>query len=167
MLKQLKQYKILTLFIIIPVLTACQTTQEATNKAQYKKSVSPEQKRVVHLVDTMAKKHNVPRHIAHGVVKAESNYRCNARNPRSGALGVMQTLPATAREVGVHGNLTNCETGMEAGMRYLRKALDRGGSGCEGISLYERGLYAPLRCTSYGQKVLSQAENIKEDYYIR
>jgi len=166
MLKQLKSYRLLALFICIPLLAACQTTQETANKAA-SRNKPVRDKHVASLVEKMARKHNVPTHIAHGVVKAESNYRCNARNPRTGALGVMQTLPATARGVGVHGNLTDCETGMEAGMRYLKMALERGGSGCEGISLYERGIYASPKCTGYGQKVLSYANDAKQDHFLR
>lgn len=107
------------------------------------------------LVDQAAVKHGVPRRIAHGVVRAESGYRCTARNRRSGATGIMQVLPRTARGVGIHGNLTDCNTGLEAGMRYLRLALDRGGVGCAGVSLYERGIYARPVCTGYGKKVMS------------
>lgn len=106
------------------------------------------------MVDSAAERYNVPKHIAHGVVRAESNYRCTAYNARSGASGIMQVLPATARGVGVTGNLSNCHNGLEAGMRYLRLALNRGGDGCTGVSLYERGIYARPVCTAYGRKVV-------------
>ena len=108
------------------------------------------------LVHEIAVKHGVPPKIAHGVVMVESRYRCDARNA-SGATGIMQVLPATARGVGVHGNLRDCRTGAEAGMRYLRQAISRGGSGCAGVSLYERGVYARPVCTGYGRRVLAHA----------
>ena len=105
------------------------------------------------MVDHYAAKHGVPRHIAHGVVRVESGYRCGARNgPHR---GIMQVNPRTARGVGVYGNLLDCHTGLEAGMRYLRQALDRGGVGCAGIALYNMGTYAKPRCTAYGRKVLA------------
>ena len=109
------------------------------------------------MVDDAATTHGVPKHIAHGVVKTESNYRCNAKNPRTGASGMMQVLPRTAKGMGIQGNLMDCKTGLDAGMRYLKMALNRGGETCQGISLYERGIYAPLTCTAYGRKVLHSA----------
>lgn len=107
------------------------------------------------LVDQIAARHGIPTYMAHRVVRVESSYRCNVRN--ADAVGIMQVKPATARSVGVAGDLTNCRTGLEAGMRYLRLALDRGGHGCEGISLYNTGIYARPRCTPYGRKVLGGA----------
>lgn len=106
------------------------------------------------LVDKTADRHGVPRKIAHSVVRVESAYRCKARNAKSGATGIMQVKPATARSVGVTGNLTDCKTGLEAGMRYLRLALNKGGVGCAGVSLYERGIFARPTCTGYGRKVM-------------
>ncbi|MDR1828795.1 MAG: transglycosylase SLT domain-containing protein [Methylobacteriaceae bacterium] len=141
------------------LLAGCQTTGDPGRTGSLGRARNPQ---VAAMVDRLARKHNVPTHIAHGVVRTESNYRCNARNSRTGATGVMQVLPATARAEGVHGDLTRCEVGMEAGMRYLRKALERGGTGCEGVSLYERGIYAPLRCTGYGRKVISRSYPIQE-----
>ena len=84
-------------------------------------------------IDSAADAHGIPRHIAHGVVTVESGYRCGLRNRSSGASGVMQVLPATARSVGVTGSLFDCSNGMRAGMRYLRMAIDRAGSGCAGV----------------------------------
>lgn len=107
------------------------------------------------LVDQKAAKHGIPSHIAHGVVRVESRYRCDARNGVHA--GAMQVKPATARSVGVTGNLFTCEHGIEAGMRYLRLALDRGGVGCAGVSFYNRGIYARSICTGYGRKVLGGA----------
>src|SRR5690349_9474432 len=76
---------------------------------------------VAALVDHKADKHRIPRHIAHGVVRVESRYNCRARNGVH--KGIMQVKPATARSVGVTGDLFDCATGLEAGMRYLRLAL--------------------------------------------
>lgn len=104
------------------------------------------------LVTEAAHRHGVPAGIAHGVIHVESGYRCGARNGAHYGLG--QVAPATARSVGVHGNLFDCRTGIEAAMRYLRLALARGGAGCAGVSLYNMGIYAKPRCTGYGAKVM-------------
>lgn len=108
------------------------------------------------LVSKIANKHGVNPKLVHAVVKAESGGNCKARN-RSGATGIMQVLPSTARSVGVHGNLKDCATGLEAGVRYLKLALQRGGHGCAGVSLYERGIGARPVCTVYGRKVMRLA----------
>lgn len=108
------------------------------------------------MVSNAASKHGVPVNIAHAVVKVESNYNCSARS-HAGALGIMQTLPATARGVGISGSLTNCSTGLEAGMRYLSQIVRKHGTSCKALSLYERGMYAQPRCTGYGSKVIRLA----------
>jgi soluble lytic murein transglycosylase-like protein len=110
------------------------------------------------MVTASANRHNVPARIAHAIVKVESGYNCRARS-HSGAVGIMQTLPATARGVGVHGKLTDCATGLEAGMRYLSQIVRQHGTNCAALSLYERGAYANLICTSYGRKVVRLASN--------
>ena len=81
--------------------------------------------------------------------------RCNARNGR--ALGAMQVFKATARSVGVTGNLLDCATGIEAGVRYLRLALDRAGSLCGAASLFNKGLYARPSCSGYALKVMRKS----------
>ncbi len=89
------------------------------------------------------------------MILVESRYNCQAYNRRSRASGIGQVLPSTARAMGVHGSLMNCQNGLEAAMRYLKLAINRGGTGCAGVSLYNRGVEAPPVCTGYGRKVLS------------
>ena len=108
------------------------------------------------MVTASALQHNIPVGLAHGIVRVESGYNCRARS-RSGATGIMQTLRSTARGVGVGGSLTNCAQGLEAGMRYLQLAIALHGTGCAAASSFERGVYAPSRCTSYGRKVMALA----------
>ena len=108
------------------------------------------------MVNSAADQQGIPRHIAHGVVQVESRYKCHLTG-RAGERGIMQVKPATARSVGVTGNLYDCATGLRAGMRYLAIAISRGGSGCAGISLYQRGVYARPSCTAYGNKVMRAA----------
>lgn len=107
------------------------------------------------LITAKAQKHGVPVRLAHAVVSVESRYNCGARS-RSNARGLMQVLPATARGVGVTGNLYDCTTGAEAGMRYLSMIIRRHGTGCGAISLYNRGHAARPVCTQYGRMVLAR-----------
>jgi soluble lytic murein transglycosylase-like protein len=103
------------------------------------------------LVTEYAQAHEIDPALAHAIVKVESSYNCRARNGPT--VGIMQVNVRTARGVGVNGDLTDCRTGLEAGMRYLRKALDLYGTGCGGISAYNTGIYKTGYCTSYGRKV--------------
>lgn len=105
------------------------------------------------IIDAAADAQGIPRALAHAVVKVESNYICHLRGG-AGERGIMQVKTATAREVGVTGDLFDCATGARAGMAYLRVAISRGGSGCAGVSLYQRGISARPTCTAYGRKVM-------------
>lgn len=106
------------------------------------------------LVTDVARAHGVPSALAHAVVRTESGYRCGAA--AGGSIGIMQVKPATARSVGVGGNLRDCATGLSAGMRYLAQALARGGGLCVAASAYNRGIFARPACTAYGRLVLSR-----------
>ncbi len=133
-------------------------TEEYSRLDPNPRQAAPEARGGVHaLVTEFAVKHGVEPALAHAIVKVESNYNCNAKNPRSSATGLMQTLVPTARGVGVTGNLRDCSTSLEAGMRYLRQAIDRHGPGCAGASAYNTGLHVSSRCTGYGKKVMSLA----------
>jgi len=112
------------------------------------------------LVTKYAQKHGVNPALAHAIVKVESGYNCNAKNPTSSATGIMQTLVPTARGVGVTGNLRDCRTSLEAGMRYLKQAIDKHGEGCAGATAYNVGHYASSRCNGYGKKVMGIANRI-------
>lgn len=104
------------------------------------------------LVDRYASKHGVPHHIAHGVIRTESGYRCHVRS-HDGGMGLGQLMPRTARALGVR-NPYDCAQNLDGAMRYLREALARAGAGCAGVSLYNLGAAARPRCTAYGRKVL-------------
>lgn len=109
---------------------------------------------VYNLVTSMAQAHGVDPALAHAVVAVESGYNCAARNPHSSASGPMQVLKSTARAVGVGGNLRDCRTGLEAGMRYLSRMVTlSGGSACAAASAFNRG--AVGGCSAYGRKVVA------------
>lgn len=52
------------------------------------------------------------------IIAAESEFTTKARSPK-GARGLMQVMPATAREMGVRGDLSKPEANVQAGTAYL------------------------------------------------
>jgi soluble lytic murein transglycosylase-like protein len=108
------------------------------------------------MVAEAAVRAGVPSRIALAVVRLESGFQARARSS-AGALGLGQIKCATARGLGFHGScgkLFEPATNLSFSMRYLRLALNRGGGLCASLGLYERGVFARPRCTSYGRKAL-------------
>lgn len=111
------------------------------------------------MVSSAAMAAGVPAHLAHGVIRTESNYNPALRG-RAGEYGIGQIKCQTARGVGFTGNcaqLLDAATNLTYSMRYLRLAIDRGGAGCAGVSLYQRGVYGRASCSGYGRMVMSRA----------
>jgi len=75
------------------------------------------------LVDAIARRNGVEPKLAHAVVRAESNYNPLAVSPK-GAMGLMQLMPATARQYGVADPFDPVQN-LEAGLRHLRGLLRR------------------------------------------
>ncbi|RYD63456.1 MAG: lytic transglycosylase domain-containing protein [Verrucomicrobiaceae bacterium] len=93
--------------------------------------------------------------LVRAVLHVESTGRCHVVSSAN-ARGAMQVKPATARSVGVSGNLLDCRTGITAGVRYLRQALlVNGGNVCAAASSYNTGLGIRGRCSGYGRKVMA------------
>ena len=69
-----------------------------------------------------ARKYDLPAGLIRGVIKAESNFQVNAVSS-SGAQGLMQLMPETARELGVDKPF-DIEQNIDGGTRYLKKMLD-------------------------------------------
>jgi soluble lytic murein transglycosylase-like protein len=75
---------------------------------------------VAELVDNAARKYGLPPAFVRAVVAVESGYQANAVSPK-GAIGLMQLMPATARELGADPKIP--EQNVDAGTRYLRDLL--------------------------------------------
>ncbi len=74
------------------------------------------------LVSQVAARHQVDEKLVHAVIQAESAYKPNAVST-SGAVGLMQLMPATASRFGVLDS-NNPAQNLDGGTRYLRHLLD-------------------------------------------
>lgn len=88
---------------------------------------------LVALVDQLAARHGVSPQLAHALVKVESNYDTRAVSPK-GAMGLMQLMPATARQYAVVDPFDPAQN-LGAGLQHLRGLLDRFGKGRESLAL--------------------------------
>lgn len=100
----------------------------------------------------IANKYGVNPATVYAVAEVESGIRCGAKNGAS--QGIMQVQRGAAKEVGVQWPFRNCEDEIEAGVKYLKRAIDKVGDNCIAYTLYNRGLYASRFCSDYGRKVL-------------
>ncbi|HEK1689142.1 TPA: lytic transglycosylase domain-containing protein [Pseudomonas putida] len=74
------------------------------------------------LVAAAARMHNVPQALLHALIKAESGYNPKARSA-AGAVGLMQLMPGTAKEMGVE-DVLDPEDNVQGGARYLKHMLN-------------------------------------------
>jgi soluble lytic murein transglycosylase-like protein len=113
-----------------PPLPAVMTSRE--------KSDTRERHEIERSVQKAAKKYNLTPGFIKGVIRAESNFQVDAVS-RAGALGLMQLMPATAKELGV-SNPLDIDQNIDGGCRYLRKMLDSfGGDVKLALAAYNAG----------------------------
>lgn len=75
------------------------------------------------LIQKYATKYGVEARLVKALMKRESGFNPNAKSG-AGAIGLMQLMPATAKAMGVT-NIYDPEQNIEAGVKYLKKMLDR------------------------------------------
>lgn len=88
-------------------------------------------------LDEAARRHGLDAALVHAIARAESGYRQDARSPR-GAMGLMQLMPATARELGLTDPY-DARANADAGALYLRRMLDRFGDLQLALAAYNAG----------------------------
>ena len=75
------------------------------------------------LIREHAARHALRVELVRAVIQVESGYNPRARSPK-GAMGLMQLMPATARQLGVR-NAFDPDENIRGGCAYLRQLLDR------------------------------------------
>jgi soluble lytic murein transglycosylase-like protein len=75
------------------------------------------------IIDKVSAEQNVPPKLVKALIQVESAYRERARSPK-GAMGLMQLMPATARQYGV-SDPYDPASNIEAGIKHLKMLLQR------------------------------------------
>jgi len=113
------------------------------------------------LISQQARLNGVRTDLVRAVVQVESGFNPYARSPR-GALGLMQLMPATARQFGV-GDPFDAADNVRAGVAYLRQLLDRYHDDEQlALAAYNAG---PERVAEHGERVPPYRET--RDYVAR
>ena len=97
-----------------------------------------ERQKIERSIQKAARKYDLSPRFIKGVIRAESNFQVDAVS-RAGALGLMQLMPATAKELGV-SNPLDIDQNIDGGCRYLRKMLNCfGGDAKLALAAYNSG----------------------------
>lgn len=104
---------------------------------QFEKRATPREQ-LHNMIEQVAMRYNVDPALIKAIIMAESGYNPRAVS-KKGAIGLMQLMPRTARELGVK-ELFDPEDNVEAGVRYFKRLLRRfGGDVRLALAAYNAG----------------------------
>jgi soluble lytic murein transglycosylase-like protein len=132
-----------------------------THRSTQPLQIRPARAGMADLVLAAARRHGVPRALAYGVASVESGFNPRARSG-AGALGLMQLMPATARDLGCRGSLLDPATNADCGARYLALILrDQRGDIRRTAALYNQGRFGSVRAGArYAAMVIAHGRRI-------
>ena len=115
------------------------------------------------IIATMSEAHGVDPMLVRALIQVESNYRARARSHK-GAMGLMQLMPATAREYQLR-NPYDPKANIAAGVKHLKGLIDKWGvelalaayNAGEGAVKKFNGIPPYRETRSYVSKILSLA----------
>ena len=121
------------------------------------------------LVRAAAQAHGLPEALLHAVIEVESGFDAAAVSPK-GALGLMQLMPQTARELRVR-DARDPAANIDGGARYLKELLARFGNDLSlALAAYNAGPGAVQRSggiprnaetQNYVQRVMARYESLR------
>ena len=92
--------------------TAVQANTQPRSKSQ-----------ILNVVSQISKKHGVDEKLVQALIKQESGFNPKAKS-KSGAIGLMQLMPATAKNLGVKDPYNTVQN-VEGGVKYLKSMLNK------------------------------------------
>lgn len=103
-------------------------------------------KAIPEIIASASERTSIDRDFIASVIRAESGFNPRARSPK-GAQGLMQLMPQTAAQLGVH-DAYNAEANINGGSEYLRQLLQQyRGDAQKALAAYNAG---PHRVQQYG-----------------
>jgi soluble lytic murein transglycosylase-like protein len=100
--------------------------------------------KIKHLIRVYSKQYNLEPALVQAIIEVESAYQAKAIS-KAGAQGLMQIMPGTQKELGLKDPF-DPSSNIEAGVRYLRRLLDRFGDLRLALAAYNAG---PARVEQY------------------